>query len=50
MKKKMSFSVHFNPNLLFLIDMWGIFLQASHDGHDVFFLLQVDGNYAYTKG
>ncbi|GLT43116.1 hypothetical protein SLA2020_170870 [Shorea laevis] len=25
-------------------------VKALHDGHDVFFLLQVDGNYAYTKG
>ncbi|PPD89565.1 hypothetical protein GOBAR_DD13515 [Gossypium barbadense] len=25
-------------------------IQAVHDGNDVFFLLQVDGDYAYTKG
>ncbi|KAJ6400944.1 hypothetical protein OIU84_016379 [Salix udensis] len=25
-------------------------VKALHDGNDVFFLLQVDGNYAYTKG
>lgn len=24
--------------------------KALHDGHDVFFLLQVDGKYAYSKG
>ncbi|XP_074361741.1 uncharacterized protein LOC141701958 [Apium graveolens] len=25
-------------------------VKALHDGHDVFFLLQVDGEYAYSKG
>lgn len=25
-------------------------LQALHDGHDVFFMLQVDGYYVYSKG
>lgn len=25
-------------------------VKALHDGNDMFFLLQVDGNYAYTKG
>lgn len=25
-------------------------MQAVHDGVNVFFLLQVDGAYAYTKG
>lgn len=25
-------------------------VKALHDGHDVFFLLQVDGDYAYSKG
>lgn len=25
-------------------------LQALHDGHDVFFMVQVDGVYVYSKG
>ncbi|XP_057483177.1 uncharacterized protein LOC130769940 [Actinidia eriantha] len=25
-------------------------LQALHDGNEVYFMLQVDGDYAYTKG
>ncbi|OIW13002.1 hypothetical protein TanjilG_15451 [Lupinus angustifolius] len=25
-------------------------IKSVHDGHDVFFLLQVDGDYAYSKG
>lgn len=29
---------------------FGICLQALHDGKDVFFLLQVDGEYRYSKG
>lgn len=27
-----------------------MFLQALHDGNDVFFMLKVDGDYAYRKG
>lgn len=29
---------------------FGNVLQALHDGRDVFFLLQVDGEYRYSKG
>lgn len=25
-------------------------LQALHDGHDAFFMVQVDGDYVYSKG
>jgi len=27
-----------------------VLLQSVHDGRDIFFLLQVDGDYAYSNG
>lgn len=34
-----------------LFNFWnGLCVQAVHDGVNVFFMLQVDGDYAYTKG
>lgn len=31
-------------------DVFCPFAQASHDGKDVFFMLQVDGDYTYSEG
>lgn len=31
---------------MFFFFLW----QALHDGHDVFFMVQVDGVYVYSKG
>ena len=37
--------------MLFDVVLFGFIIwQALHDGHDIYFMLQVDGDYVYSKG
>jgi hypothetical protein len=36
--------------MVLLFNFWSGLVQAVHDGVNIFFMLQVDGAYAYSKG
>jgi hypothetical protein len=46
----LSFCYSHSSIYLFIFLVFVVLLQSVHDGRDIFFLLQVDGDYAYSNG